>query len=80
MSRRRSSLVAAKSAALKDGQRSDYTEGLPIGKAAALLSVGECSVARARYLIDHGVGELVNRKGSGERSPGPESAPGQKTN
>ena len=31
-----------------DGQRADLVEGLPIGRASALLNVGERTVARAR--------------------------------
>jgi hypothetical protein len=53
-------LVAARLATLKDGQRADLIEGLPIGRASELLSVGERSVARAREVQDHGVPELVH--------------------
>jgi len=53
-------MVAAKLATLKDGQRSDLVEGLPIGRASELLNVGERSVARAREVQDHGVPELVH--------------------
>jgi N6-adenosine-specific RNA methylase IME4/ParB-like chromosome segregation protein Spo0J len=53
-------MVAAKLATLRDGQRADLVEGLPIGKASALLNVGERSVARAREVIDHGAPELVS--------------------
>jgi hypothetical protein len=56
-------LVAARLATLKDGQRADLIEGLPIGRASELLSVGERSVARAREVQDHGVPELVLRNG-----------------
>jgi ParB-like chromosome segregation protein Spo0J len=52
-------MVAAKLATLKDGQRADLVEGLPIGRASALLNVGERSVARAREVIDCGAPELV---------------------
>ncbi len=51
-------MVAAKLATLRDGQRSDLVEGLPIGRASELLNVGERSVARAREVIDHGAPEL----------------------
>jgi ParB-like chromosome segregation protein Spo0J len=53
-------MVAAKLATLRDGQRADLVEGLPIGRASALLNVGERSVARAREVIDHGAPELVS--------------------
>src|SRR5215471_21236950 len=41
-------MVAAKLATLRDGQRADLVEGLPIGRASEMLNVGERSVARAR--------------------------------
>jgi N6-adenosine-specific RNA methylase IME4/ParB-like chromosome segregation protein Spo0J len=52
-------MVAAKLATLKDGQRADLVEGLPIGRASALLNVGERTVARAREVQEHGTPELV---------------------
>jgi len=52
-------MVAAKLANLKDGQRADLVEGLPIGRASGLLNVGERTVARAREVREHGVPELV---------------------
>jgi N6-adenosine-specific RNA methylase IME4 len=51
-------MVAAKLATLRDGQRADLVEGLPIGRASGLLNVGDRSVARAREVLDHGVPEL----------------------
>jgi N6-adenosine-specific RNA methylase IME4/ParB-like chromosome segregation protein Spo0J len=51
-------MVAAKLATLRDGQRADLVEGLPIGRASALLNVGERSVARAREVIDCGAPQL----------------------
>ncbi len=51
-------MVAAKLATLRDGQRADLVEGLPIGRAAELLSVGERSVARAREVLGSGAPEL----------------------
>jgi ParB-like chromosome segregation protein Spo0J len=51
-------MVAAKLATLKDGQRADLIEGLPIGRASDLLNVGERSVARAREVQEHGAPEL----------------------
>jgi N6-adenosine-specific RNA methylase IME4 len=51
-------MVAAKLATLRDGQRADLVEGLPIGRASALLNVGERSVSRAREVIDCGAPEL----------------------
>src|SRR5262249_13050731 len=53
-------MVAAKLATLRDGQRADLVEGLPIGRASGLLNVGERSVARAREVIDHGAPELIH--------------------
>src|SRR5262249_24238916 len=53
-------MVAAKLATLRDGQRADLVEGLPIGGASALLNVTERSVARAREVQDHGAPELVH--------------------
>jgi N6-adenosine-specific RNA methylase IME4 len=53
-------MVAAKLATLKDGQRGDLVQGLPIGRASELLNVGERSVARAREVQDHGVPELIH--------------------
>ena len=53
-------MVAAKLANLRDGQRADLVEGLPIGRASALLNVGERSVARAREVQEHGAPELVH--------------------
>src|SRR5262245_22511968 len=47
-------MVAAKLATLKDGQRADLVEGLPIGRASELLNVGERSVARAREVQEYG--------------------------
>jgi N6-adenosine-specific RNA methylase IME4 len=51
-------MVAAKLATLRDGQRADLVEGLPIGRASELLNVGERSVARAREVLDRGAPEL----------------------
>ena len=53
-------MVAAKLATLRDGQRSDLVEGLPIGRASELLNVGERSVARAREVQEYGAAELVS--------------------
>jgi ParB-like chromosome segregation protein Spo0J len=53
-------MIAAKLATLRDGQRADLVEGVPIGRASEMLNVGERSVARARKAIDHGVPELVH--------------------
>ena len=52
-------MVAAKLAALRDGQRADLVEGLPIGRAAELLNVSERTIARAREVQEHGAPELV---------------------
>lgn len=52
-------MVVGRLATLQDGQRSDLVEGLPIGRAAELLNVGERSVARAREVLDHGAPELA---------------------
>jgi N6-adenosine-specific RNA methylase IME4 len=51
-------MVAAKLATLRDGQRADLVEGLPIGRASELLNVGERTVARAREVQEHGAPEL----------------------
>ena len=53
-------VVAAKLATLKDGQRADLVEGLPIGRASEMLNVGERSVARAREVQEHGAPELIH--------------------
>jgi N6-adenosine-specific RNA methylase IME4/ParB-like chromosome segregation protein Spo0J len=53
-------MVAAKLATLRDGQRADLVEGLPIGRASELLNVGERSVARAREVQEHGTPELIH--------------------
>jgi hypothetical protein len=53
-------LVAAKLATLRDGQRADLVEGLPIGRASGMLNVGERTVARAREVLEHGAPELVS--------------------
>ena len=53
-------MVAAKLATLRDGQRADLVEGLPIGRASEMLNVGERSVARAREVQEHGTPELVS--------------------
>ena len=53
-------MVAAKLATLKDGQRADLVEGLPIGRASEMLNVGERSVARAREVQEHGARELIH--------------------
>jgi ParB-like nuclease domain len=54
-------MVAAKLATLRDGQRADLVEGLPIGRASEMLNVGERSVARAREVQEHGTPELAVR-------------------
>ena len=61
-------MVAAKLAKLRDGQRADLVEGLPIGRASALLNVGERTVARAREVQEHGAPELVSAVERGEVS------------
>src|SRR6516165_12175055 len=53
-------MVAAKLATLRDGQRADLVEGLPIGRASEMLNVGERTVARAREVQEHGTPELVS--------------------
>jgi ParB-like chromosome segregation protein Spo0J len=52
-------MVAAKLARLRDGQRADLVEGVPIGRASALLNVSERSIARAREVMSCGAAELV---------------------
>ena len=61
-------IVAAKLATLKDGQRADLVEGLPIGRASALLNVGDRTVARAREVLEHGAPELKHAVEKGEVS------------
>lgn len=61
-------MVAAKIATLKDGQRSDLVQGLPIGRAAEMLNVGERSVARAKSVLDEGVPELIDKIERGDVS------------
>ena len=61
-------MVAAKIATLKDGQRSDLVQGLPIGRAAEMLNVGERSVARAKSVLDEGVPELIDKVERGDVS------------
>jgi hypothetical protein len=51
-------MVAAKAADLKRGAN-QHSEGLPIGRAADLLNVGQRSVARAREVLRRGVPELA---------------------
>lgn len=60
------SMVAARIANLKDGQRQDLLQGSPIGEAAVtqqqaadLLNVGKRSVERAREVIEEGTPELI---------------------
>jgi hypothetical protein len=53
-------MVAAKLATLRDGQRADLVQGLPIGRASQLLSVGERSVARAREVLQQGDPGLIH--------------------
>jgi hypothetical protein len=61
-------MVAAKLATLRGGQRADLVEGLPIGRASEMLSVGERTVARAREVQDGGVPELVGAVERGDVS------------
>jgi hypothetical protein len=51
-------MAAAKAADLKRGAN-QHSEGLPIGRAAHLLKVGQRSVARAREVLRRGVPELA---------------------
>lgn len=53
------SIAAARISTLRDGQRSDKVQGLPIGRASELLNVGDRSVARAREVLDKGSPELI---------------------
>jgi N6-adenosine-specific RNA methylase IME4/ParB-like chromosome segregation protein Spo0J len=61
-------MVGAKLATLRDGQRADLVEGLPIGRASELLNVSERSIARAREVRDRGALELVSAVERGEVS------------
>jgi hypothetical protein len=58
-------MVAAKVADLKRGSN-QHSEGLPIGRAAHLLNVGERTVARAKDVVSRGVPELINAVERGE--------------
>jgi hypothetical protein len=58
-------MAAAKAADQKRGAN-QHSEGLPIGRAAALLNIGERSVARAREVLRGGVPELVTAVEAGE--------------
>ena len=58
-------IVAARLAALKRGAN-QHSQGLPIGRAAALLNIGERSVARGREVLRGGVPELVTAVEAGE--------------
>jgi hypothetical protein len=61
-------VVAGKLATLRDGQRADQVEGVPIGRAASMLNVSERSVARAREVIDKGAPDLIAAVEQGEVS------------
>jgi hypothetical protein len=58
-------MVATRLADLKRGAN-QHSQGLPIGRAADLLNVGERSVARARGVLQRGVPELVQAVERGE--------------
>jgi ParB-like chromosome segregation protein Spo0J len=58
-------IVAARFADLKLGAN-QHSQGLPIGRAADLLNVGERSVARAREVLRGGVPELVTAVEAGK--------------
>ena len=60
-------MVAAKLATLKLGDN-QHSGGLPIGRASALLAVGERTVARAREVQEHGAPELVRAVEAGRVS------------
>lgn len=59
-------LLAARISTLKTGQHSD--QGVPIGTAAEMTSVGERSVKRARKVIEEGTPELAEAIERGELS------------
>jgi hypothetical protein len=56
------SVVAAKLANLKNGQRADRVQGLPIGRASELLNVSERSAHRAREVINAGAPNVVKAR------------------
>ena len=58
-------MVAARLADLKRGAN-QHSQGLPIGRAADLLNVGERTVARAREVLRGGVPELVTTVEAGK--------------
>jgi hypothetical protein len=59
-------MVAAKLSGLQSGQRADQVQGLPIGRAASMLNIGERSVARARKVMEQGTPEQIAAIGRGE--------------
>jgi hypothetical protein len=59
-------MVAAKLSDLQTGQRADQVQGLPIGRAASMLNVGERSVARAKKVLDKGTVEQIAAVDRGE--------------
>jgi ParB-like chromosome segregation protein Spo0J len=58
-------MVAARLADLKRGAN-QHSQGLPIGRAADLLNVGERTVARARKVLSRGVPDLLSAVERGE--------------
>ena len=58
-------MVAARLADLKRGAN-QHSQGLPIGRAADLLNVGERTVARAREVLSRGVPDLLSAVERGE--------------
>jgi len=51
--------IAAKIATLKDGQRADRVQGVPIGTASKMLNVSTRSVKRAREVLEKGAPKLI---------------------
>jgi hypothetical protein len=52
-------IVAARIATLKDGQRSDRVQGVPIGTASKMMNVSTRSVKRAREVIESGDQKMI---------------------
>jgi hypothetical protein len=70
-------MIAAKIANLRQGERSGLTPATwPVSQEAAAkaLGVGERSVRRGRYILDHGTPEEIEAAVAGRQDPGPLAA------
>lgn len=59
-------MAAARIATLRNGQRSDLIEGVPIGTASEMANASDRSTKRARKVLDKGSKELVRAVDAGE--------------